>query len=424
MISLDFSNLARVKGPHGLAAEQLRATPAQIGKALKKIKARNQGFFTTVDDAALVSKINGFAREIEGKYKDIVVLGIGGSALGTICLQQSLKHLFENELNGLSPYPRLHVLDNIDPALICDFEDLMDSGKTLFIVVTKSGTTPETLAQYSYYSHKIYQKKLLPRDHFVFVTEQKNNLLRQIAKNENIRCFPIPENVGGRFSVLTAVSLLPARLIGIDIEKLLLGAREMRDSFLNADFKTNLPYQLALTQYLLAKKGKKINVLMPYSQKLIRLADWYRQLLAESTGKENKGLTPVSALGVTDQHSQSQLYNEGPNDKLLMFINVENLGPCMPVPAMIKSSGSIFPDGLTFNRLMHTEMEGTVASLTKNKRPNITINIPEVDEFNLGELFMLFMGATAFLGEFFKINAYNQPGVELSKKITRELLQK
>ena len=424
MISLDFSNLTKIKAAHGLTTKALQATPAQIGRHLKKISNRKQGFYTVIDDAAKVKKINAFADSVAGKYTDIVILGIGGSALGAICLKQSLKHLFENELKDLSPAPRLHILDNIDPALISDFEDLVDSTKTLFIVITKSGTTPETLAQYSYYSHKIYQKKLYPRDHFVFITELKNNPLRQIAREENITCFSIPENVGGRFSVMTAVGLLPAKLIGIDIEKLLLGAREMRDRFLSTDITLNLPYQLALAQYHLAKKGKKINVLMPYSQKLIRFADWYRQLLAESIGKQGIGITPVNALGVTDQHSQSQLYNEGPNDKLLMFINVENLGPCMPIPTMIKKPANFFPEGLTFNRLMHTEMEGTITALTKNNRPNITINVPEVDEFFLGQLLMLFMGATAFLGEFFKINAYNQPGVELSKVITKELLQK
>jgi len=422
MITLDLSNLAKVKN-HGIPLKNLKATPAQIGTHLKKIENRKQGFYKIIDENAAVKKIGEFADERAGKYTDIVVLGIGGSALGTICLQQSLKHLFENELNGLSPFPRLHVLDNIDPSLISDFEDLLDSDKTLFIVVTKSGTTPETLAQYSYYFHKIYQKKLYPRDHFAFVTEPGNNLLRRIARKENISCFTIPENVGGRFSVLTAVGLLPAKLIGIDIEKILLGAREMRDSFLNPDFSKNLPYQLALTQYLLAKKGKNINILWPYSQKLIRFADWYRQLLAESTGKEGKGLTPVSALGVTDQHSQSQLYNEGPNDKLITFIKVKNLGPCMPIPSMLNGPDTSFPDGLTFNQLMQTEMQGTIASLTKNNRPNITIEIPEVDEFVLGQLFMLFEGATAFLGEMFNINAYNQPGVELSKTITRKLLQ-
>ena len=424
MITLDLSNLAKIKPPHGLSERKLNSKAALIKKYLKKIRGRRQGFYKIIDDPATVKKINSFVKAREGKYSDIVVLGIGGSALGTICLHQSLKHLFENELHEKTGFPRLHVLDNIDPSLMSDFEDLIESKSTLFVVVTKSGTTPETLAQYFYYWHKIYQKKLLPKDHFVFITDPKKGFLRQIARKEKIPCFDIPENVGGRFSVLTAVGLLPAKFIGIDIDKLLEGARLMRNSFLNENFQKNLPYRLAVVQFLLAQKKKNINVLMPYSQKLIRFADWYRQLLAESTGKKGLGLTPVSALGVTDQHSQSQLYNEGPNDKLIIFLRVENPGPKLLIPGMISNKETDFLQNILFNDLLQTEMQATLQSLTKNNRPNIVINVPRIDEFYLGQLFMLFEGATAFLGELFNINAYDQPGVELSKKITRELLQK
>ncbi len=424
MISLDLSNLAKIKSAHGLSSKELACPTAQIKKYLKKILSRKQGFYKIIDDREVIKKINAFVKARSGKYREIVVLGIGGSALGTICLQQSLMHLFINELSRKSKTPRLHVLDNIDPALMADFEDLIDLKHTLFIVVTKSGTTPETLAQYFYYASEIQKQKLRLGNHFIFITGPKKGLLRQIALSEKIPCFDIPENVGGRFSVLTAVGLLPAKFIGLNIEKLLEGARTMRDSFFKTDFGQNPAFRLALTQYLLSKKGKNINVLMPYSQKLIRLADWYRQLLAESIGKEGHGLTPVNALGVTDQHSQNQLYNEGPNDKLLIFIKVGSLGPGISIPHMSSFPGFNFPGKLTFNQLMQTEMVGTISSLTKNNRPNITINIPKVDEFHLGQLLMLLQSATAFLGELFNINAYDQPGVEMAKKITRELLAK
>lgn len=403
-----------------------------LSKTLAKIHVRKQGFYEVLDDKKTVSEIKKFAKNARGKFSHIVVLGIGGSALGTICLQQSLKHLFQNELASKShkstTWPKLHVLDNIDPNLITELEDVIDYKKTLFIVISKSGCTPETVAQYFYFRAKINTKKLDPRKHFAFVTDPKSGFLRQISNEEKIPAFAIPENVGGRFSVLTSVGLLTAALIGINIEKLLVGARKMRDQFLSANYQKNLPFQLASAQYHFYQKGKTINVLIPYAQKLSRLADWYRQLLAESIGKKldnngkivNVGITPINALGVTDQHSQLQLYNEGPNDKLFIFLEVEKLAPELLIPdTSAKHSGKKISK-MSFNKLLKIELDATISSLTHNNRPNLTIKIDKINEENLGALFMLFEGATAFLGEFFNINAFNQPGVELSKELTKK----
>lgn len=403
MVNINFKNST-------LKTSGSSSTKKQIFDFLKKIHARKQGFYEILDNTAEISKINKFAKSIEGKYKHIVVLGIGGSALGAICLKQSLTHLF-NGASAKHGTPGLYILDNIDPILIKELEDVIDLPETLFIVITKSGTTTETMSQYFYFRKKTDLKKLDPKKHFVFITDPEKGHLREIANKENIPTFVIPENVGGRFSVLTAVGLLPAALIGINIQKLIIGAKSTSE---------NLAFRLAKTQFELAKKGKTINVLMPYSQKLISLADWYKQLLAESIGKKhnnkgkiaNVGITPISALGVTDQHSQLQLYNDGPNDKLIIFLEVENHGPKLPIP------GQKF----TFNQLIDAEKRATEDSLTKSKRPNVTIKIKEVNEETLGELFMLFECSIAFLGEFFEINAFDQPGVELSKKLTKKYL--
>ena len=265
----------------------------------------------------------------------------------------------------------------------------------------------------------------------VFVTDQEKGFLVDVAAEEGITTFTIPPNVGGRFSVLTPVGLLPAALIGLDIKNLLRGAREMRDQFVTDVAKENLPFQVATVQYLLAKKGKTINVMMPYAQKLIRFADWYRQLLAESIGKavDNKGkavhvgITPVNALGATDQHSQSQLYNEGPNDKCFMFLRAVTLSKKVSIPMPYpKDTRIAFMKGATFNKLIAVEQEATAMSYTKNDRPNMTITVDRIDAYHLGQLFMLFEGATAFLGEYYNINAFNQPGVELAKKLTMKYL--
>lgn len=426
MITLDAQSLHAIDPLHGLSVNERRATSSEVPVFLERFLARHQGFPHVVDDRERVAEILRFAQETAPRFKDIVVLGIGGSALGILCLQQSLTPLFSTTT------PRLHVLDNIDSALIRDMEAVLSLKDTLFLVISKSGSTVETMAQYFYFQERCADQGLKTEDHFVFVTDPSEGLLRRIAREHpGIRTFDVPSHVGGRFSVLTAVGLLPAALMGLDIDGLLQGARQMRDSFLNPDFEANLPFQLATIQYLLGHKGKTLNVMMPYSQRLIRLADWYRQLLAESIGKAlndkgetvNVGLTPLSALGVTDQHSQTQLYNEGPNDKLILFIEVDDLGPDLPIPNPYPDDPSVsFLKGVTFNRLLQTEKAGTVQSLTRHDRPNLTLHLPRVDAESLGELLMLLQGSVAFLGEFYGINAFDQPGVELSKTLTKQLL--
>jgi len=423
MIKLDIGNST-------ISKKDIESQYARIDDYLDNIRHKNQGFHSIVDDDSIVDDILKFTKSVNGKYEDIVVLGIGGSALGTICLQQSLKHLYENELKN-NNWPHLHVIDNIDPILLKELEDVINIKKTLFIAISKSGSTPETVAQYFYFRSLIEKNSLDIKEHFVFITDSQNGLFRETSNKENVPSFEIPENIGGRFSVLTAAGLVPSALIGIDIKKLLKGARDMRDSFYSDSGNRNLPFQIATLQYLLNLNKKSMTVMMPYSQKLIRFADWYRQLLAESIGKEkdengntvNVGLTPINALGVTDQHSQSQLYNEGPNDKFFIFIKVENFGTDIQIPILKSKENSMkYLKGVSFKKLMHTEQEGTTRALTQTNRPNITLTIDEVNEESIGELFMLFESSIAFLGEFFNINAFDQPGVELSKTITRKLL--
>lgn len=423
MIKLNIDNLLAIDNQHGLVEGEIEKELTLLDGYIAKIESLNLGFYKVIDNSALLDKIESFAANAKPKYDDIVILGIGGSALGTSCLQQSLTHLFAS--------PKLHIIDNIDPTLIKELTEILNPERTLFIVVTKSGSTPETISQYFYFRDLLTIHSIANiQDHFVFITDPEKGLLRKIANDEGIITFDVPPDVGGRFSVLTAVGLLPASLIGINIRELIEGAKETRDMFLE-NSGSNLPFRFATIQYLLSRKSKSINVLMPYAQKLIKFADWYRQLLAESIGKKvsrkgekvHTGITPVNALGVTDQHSQSQLYNEGPNDKLIIFIKVNNLGEPIAIKNPYPNDESIsYLNGVTFNQLISTELEGTMASLTQNDRPNITIEIDELSPRTLGELFMFFEAATAFLGEFYDINAFDQPGVELSKQLTKQLL--
>lgn len=388
MINLDLKN--------SFLESRFKKFSPKIAHYLKLISSRKQGFYQILDDKKILKEIKLFANKNSKKYSHIVILGIGGSALGTATIIQTLANLYQN---------KVLILDNIDPDLIAETEKLLDLKKTLFIITSKSGTNTEPLALYNHFRKK--------SPNFAFITG-KNSPLHQIGKRENIPTFEIPANVGGRFSVLTAVGLLPAALMGIDINKIINGAKKMRASFLNKNSEKNLPFKLALTQYLSSKNGKNIHVLMPYSQHLSRFTDWYVQLLAESIGEKydrkgklvNSGITPLPALGVTDQHSQMQLFIEGPNDKLTIFMEVKNL-----------------TDKNHFGKLLKIEKDATAEALKKNHRPNITIKIDKLSAESLGELFLLFEGAIAFLGEFYNIDAYEQRGVELAKKLIAEALK-
>jgi glucose-6-phosphate isomerase len=397
-MKLIFDNIVGL-GDNGLGADELRGEGEKIPGFLEGIKKRGQGFTELPRQKASVLAVKHLAEKLKGKFDDVVVLGIGGSALGITCLRDALKGPFwnMNKKAGQAGGMRLFVLDNLD--LVEEVEKAVDVDRTLFVVISKSGGTIETMSMYQYFRKKV------SKENFVFITGEKG-ALREMGEELKVPILDIPENVGGRFSVLSTVGLFPAEMLGIDIEMLLEGAEDMLDVFYETEFDMNLPFQIATVQYLMEwKHGVPMTVMMPYSTRLWTFADWYRQLLAESIGKDGKGITPVRALGVTDQHSQLQLYNEGPTDKLIFFIEVEKLG-------------------IHFETLMDAEKEATEKALKQYKKPNLTLRIDEIDARNLGRLFMLFECSVAFLGEYYRINAFDQPGVELGKKLTKEILSK
>lgn len=422
MLSLDFSRLSKVAAEHGVTEKDKEPYESKLSEYLNGIKGRDQGFYEVIFDKSMVEDIHAFSNSVQGTYSDIVILGIGGSALGMQTIRDSLTHLFA------SGETQLHILDNIDPVLLRECVEAIDLEETLFIVISKSGGTPETLAQYALFRQLVEEDDLDPRDHFVFVTDPDKGFLREIANEEGIESFIVPPNVGGRFSALTDVGLLPASLIGVDIEALLDGACDMAELFLSEDPEANVPFRLAMIQHILGQKGKTNVVMMPYVQKLKTFSDWYAQLLAESTGKidahgNNVGLSPVSALGVTDQHSQLQLYTQGPSDKQFILIKSNDTGEVIEIPDLGDHEKVQMLKGVNFEQLLYTEMEATADTLTEEHRPTMTIEIDRVDPYHLGALMMLFEGATAFLGEMMEIDAFDQPGVERSKVLTREYLK-
>jgi len=363
MISIDFSGA------------KFNSSEEKIAPFLDQFKNSGQGFFDALDDD--FSELKTFVANSKS-FEKTVILGIGGSALGARMLRDAL--------GGQD----LEVLDTIDSV---EVEKIKNLEQTRFIVISKSGNTLETKKLLDFFWEKV------PRENFVFITEGKS-LLHRRAETENIPVFAMPPNIGGRFSVLTAVGILPALFSGIDMDGVLKGARAMRGKFLSHSAEENLPFQLASA---IMHSGKSQLVHFPYISSLRTMGAWWTQLVAESTGKEGKGFTPISAVGPTDQHSLLQLLTEGPDSFFTFFIK------------------NTAPDA-SFGMLLNTELEATAQSLSELGRPNCTIEINDVSPETIGELTALWMGTVVFLGSFLKINSFDQPGVERGKVIAGAMI--
>ena len=375
-----------------------------------------------------------YAAMVKGRFENVLVLGIGGSALGGMAMTEALLKpywnlLSEEQRDGM---PRIFFLDNIDPDTMTGLLDFLDLSKTLVNVITKSGSTAETMSQFMIVKDRL-EKELGDnyRYNIVATTDKRTGILRQIAEQEGYKTFVVPDDVGGRFSVFSAVGLLPMALVGIDIDAVVNGIKDMDLALKNTDIKENIAAQNALIHYLMdTKKGKNISVMMPYSSRLKYVSDWYVQLWAESLGKNKDnegndvhvGPTPIKALGATDQHSQIQLYNEGPNNKIINFIRIENFDNILEIPNIFEYTGINYLAGKTVNRLMNAEADSTRVALADYERPTVTISIPKVDAYNLGQLLYMFEVQTAIAGALYNINTFNQPGVEQAKNYTYALM--
>jgi len=437
-ITLDYTNMmADAIGPeYGISDEEINSLSAKAEEYHQQIQShRDNGelpFYDLPDQAETVAEILSFARQVQSNFDNLVVLGIGGSALGTtaifnaLCPGHNLRS--KTERDGL---PRLFVLDNVDPDGFASSLSLCNPVRTCFLVISKSGSTVETTGQFLV--ARAWVEAAVGdsfRDHFVLITDPQHGVLRELAEREGYRSFTIPAGVGGRFSVFTPVGLLPLACAGVDIVELLRGAAEFSHHVCTGDLKRNPAYLNAALQYLAYRKGLGISVLMPYSDRLRDIADWFRQLWAESLGKKfatdgsviHTGPTPVNALGTTDQHSQVQLYVEGPFDKVITFINVENFGQDLPFPEYLSSPQMLYLAGHSMGELLRLEQQATAAALVKNQRSNCTITVPEVTASTVGALLYMFEVQTLFAGYLFDVNALDQPGVEEGKHFTYALM--
>ncbi len=425
----------------GITTEELAGYAKKIEKVCETLAAKRADGINTYtawmdlpySQDEIVSDIKKTADEIKYNFDNFVVLGIGGSALGPIAVQQALNHMYYNDLskeerNGC---PRLYVIDNVDPERMVALLDVIDIKKTMFNVITKSGSTSETMSQYLL-ARDILKEKLGAdyNKNIIVTTDALKGNLAKICGEEGFKKFVVPDGVGGRFSELCPVGLLPAAVCGIDIEGMLEGAAIMDEICRETDLYKNPAAMFAVQQIIAMEKGKNISVMMPYADSLKYIADWYAQLWAESLGKKfdndgiivNKGQTPVKAIGVTDQHSQVQLYTEGPSDKVITFIGVQNYRTSLEIPGGYDDIPSLaFLKGHTFNELILNEQSATEYAINAAQRWSRTITLSKLNANTLGQLLYFFEMETAFAGELLNINAYDQPGVEEGKNATYAL---
>jgi glucose-6-phosphate isomerase len=437
-LTFDFTNMMATALPSGGISEaEWRDAAADFRAAHAAVEALRRdgilGFIDLPTDTAVRDATRAVAARASAGVADVLLLGIGGSALGPIALRTALRPPAWNTLDDAARggHPRLHVLDNIDAGTIGATLARLDLARTLVLVVSKSGGTVETMAQYLIVRDALERAvgEAGARERLVFVTDPEVGALRRIARAEGITTLDIPPNVGGRFSVLSPVGLLPAALIGIDIAALLEGAADMTRRAASDEPAANPAGAFAVLQWLAdTRHGRRVHVLMPYADPLRDVALWFVQLWAESLGKTRTdgslaGPTPVPALGATDQHAQVQLFMEGPQDKTVTFIAVAGGTDRGPIPARHGDVPELaYLGGHTLGELLDIERRATAGALAARGRLNGTITLDAVDAWHLGALLQCLALATAYAGALYRVNAFDQPGVELGKQFAYAML--
>lgn len=437
-VRVDFNNMMEeMLGEKGISSSEIDALSERLKEAAQAME-QNRGSMKwrelPYNQDEIVADILQTAADIKSWCEDFVVLGIGGSALGPLAVQQALNHLRYNDLpREKRGGPRLFVEDNVDPERMQALLDVIDLEKTVFNVVTKSGGTSETMSQFLIVSDLIEKRfgKDGLKKHIIATTDEKKGNLIKIARQLGLKTYYVPDGVGGRFSELCPVGLLAAAVCNIDIKELLAGAAYMDELTKEKDVWRNPAYMLATLQFIAMRRGMNISVIMPYADSLKLIADWYAQLWAESLGKQfdrngcevREGQTPVKALGVTDQHSQVQLYTEGPFDKVITFLGVDRYRKEYGIPCGYEEIPDVsFLCGHSLNELILAEQSATEYAILKSGHMSHSIVLPETNAFTVGQLLYLFEVQTAFAGELLNINAFDQPGVEEGKNATYALL--
>jgi glucose-6-phosphate isomerase len=424
MIELNFSNvMSELLGEKGISEKQVEALRERIQRAHSEIEERRWAELAFMDLAYQdVSEIRETAEWVRTNSEDFLLFGIGGSALGPRAILESL-----SPFHNLKKRPRVFICDNVDPQTLNAVLSLCDMGRSIANVITKSGSTAETMASFMVIWDSLTRAAGEDaKNRIIATTDPHKGNLREIAATSGFRTLPIPPGVGGRYSVLSPVGLLLAEVIGVDAKELLRGAADINDRCADPEIWKNPAYIFGSLLYLMDVEEKRtINVMVPYSDGLKCLSEWFCQLWAESLGKLGKGTTPYPSLGTVDQHSQLQLWMEGPEDKVFVFLRILDYGTDVMIPGVFSDMEGInYLGSRHFSELMKAEQESTELALAKNGRPSMTIHVPSIDAYHMGQLFQFFEIATAFTGFLYGVNPFNQPGVEEGKNFTYGMMGK
>lgn len=422
-LKADFCLSENVQG-NGLEREELEKWTKEGISALKSInhKRWEKGFTQLPYQKETLE----FIKSLEickREWENVVVIGIGGSSLGTFALFRALKPLNYNLLSHEKRKgPKLFILDNPDPELGLSVLENIEKEKSIFIVISKSGETIESIS----YFYIILELLKGLENNILIITTLSRGFLYEKGRALNLHIIPFPENVPGRYSVLSVVGLLPLYLTKIDISSILTGARVMAD-FLHQYLEEENPSILSASILTaLYEKGKKIQIIMPYSSSLSGMTLWYCQLWAESLGKRKDGFrwgqTPFPATGSVDQHSQLQLWIDGPGDKVISFWEISKFRGDIKIPPLGFHEFS-YLEGKDLSMILKTEKRATEESLAMNGVPSMTFLIPEINPAFMGQLIYLLELQTVIAGEIIGVNPFDQPGVELGKKLTKAYLE-
>jgi glucose-6-phosphate isomerase len=408
-------------GAHGLDRAVYDRLIAQSAGALATLKARHaDGSLPLLrlpaarDDLAALKPVEADCR---ARFDEVVILGTGGSSLGgkTLC-----------RLSEDASAPKLRFEDNVDPHTFDALLKYITPAKTGFIVISKSGSTAETMTQFlTCYAAMKAALGDAAAAHFTAIAEPGDNLLRRLCAGFGMKVLDHDPGVGGRYSALSLVGLLPAMIAGLDAAAVREGAAEVLDNALGASDPATVPPAVgaALSVGLSQEKGVGQTVLMPYIDRLREFALWYRQLWAESIGKDGFGTTPIDALGTVDQHSQVQLYLAGPRDKMFTVVMLDCAGTGAAVdPALATDAALGYLSGRTIGDLMDAEQRATAQTLIRNQRPTRIIRLPKLDERAMGALMMHYMLETIIAAHLWQVDPFDQPAVEEGKVLTREYL--
>jgi glucose-6-phosphate isomerase len=393
--------------------ETVTATKQNIQKAVEKvtqaISQHQYGFIEVLSETQYLEEVKQVFAQMSWA-KTFVVVGIGGSDLGARAVQQALE-------KDMPPMTVLFHGDSSDPIQIKKLLSKIDLEETIFNIVSKSGQTVETTAQYIFFKN-LYKKNGSDwSKHFVFTTDPEEGILRQEANQYGILTASIPPSVGGRFSVLTPVGLLPALAMGVDIDALIQGARD----FIGQASNVQMVQAFAESQLQLYQQGTKVVVIMPYALQLEEFGRWFRQLWAESLGKDGKGILPIQARGPADQHSQVQFYTQGSALQSLLFIRINESIQNYTLEN-IDLQEMQYLAGHSFHEILNFEQEATALALKKQKRPSATLAVGNLSVQTLGQLFLFFELAVVYVAEMLGVNAFDQPGVEEGKQMMYALL--